>query len=121
MSDSFADLQDAAVRFRDERDWRQFHRPKDLALGVVTEAGELAELFLWKTDAELEAALQEPRFRERLADEMADVQVFLLYLADRSGLSLPASVLRKLEKNALKYPVHRSRGSSRKYDDVDRP
>ena len=105
MSDTFEALQREAVRFRDERDWEQFHLPKDLALGLGIEAGELGELFLWKTAAEVRQDLEKDAFRTRLAEEMADVQMFLLYLAE-------------LETNARKYPVEKSRGSARKYTDL---
>ncbi len=118
MSDSIHDLQSAAIRFRDERDWKQFHRPKDLLLGLTAEVGELAELFLWKTDEEIETSFSDPRYLERIAEELADVQIFLLYLADRSGQSLAAAVQAKLVKNARKYPVERARGSARKYDEL---
>lgn len=116
MADTLQDLQAAAIAFRDARDWAQFHQPKDLALGLTIEAGELAELFLWKTREEARAAIYgDPAFRERLADEMADVLVFLLYLAEDSGLDLGDAVRLKLEKNGAKYPVDRSKGSAAKY------
>lgn len=118
MSDTFEALQQEAVRFRDERDWAQFHHPKDLALGLGIEAGELGELFLWKTADEVRAGLVDEAFRQRLAEEMADVQLFLLYLAEASGLSLPEAVRTKLVLNARKYPVEKARGSARKYTDL---
>jgi NTP pyrophosphatase (non-canonical NTP hydrolase) len=117
MGDSLAALQAEALRFRDEREWGPFHRPKDLVLGLVAEVGELAELFLWKTDAEIQHALRDPDHRERVADELADVQVFLLYLADLAGVPLDSAVRAKIAKNAVKYPVDRARGSARKYDE----
>lgn len=118
MSDTFDALQREAVRFRDERDWAQFHRPKDLALGLGIEAGELSELFLWKTDAEVQTDLEDDEFRARVAEEMADVQMFLLYLAESTGISLPDAVRSKLVLNAAKYPVEKARGSARKYTDL---
>ncbi len=118
MSDSLSKLQEAVIAFRDERDWEQFHLPKDLALGLSIEAGELAELFLWKTQAEVETALQEPKFKGRLADELADVLVFLLYLAESSSIDLGDAVIAKMAKNAEKYPVHKARGSATKYTDL---
>ena len=118
MTDSLTKLQQAVIAFRDARDWKQFHLPKDLALGLSIEAGELAELFLWKSKEEVEAALQEPKFRERLADELADVLVFLLYLAESSGIHLGESVTAKMEKNAQKYPVEKARGTATKYTDL---
>lgn len=118
MSDSIRELQQAVIAFRDERDWAQFHLPKDLALGLSVEAGELAELFLWKSKAEVETALQEQKFRTRLADEMADVLVFLLYLAGASNIDLGAAVQNKVKKNAEKYPVEKARGSAAKYTEL---
>lgn len=118
MPDAFAELQRAAVRFRDERDWAQFHNPKDLALGLSIEAAELAELFLWKTAGEAEAALRDPALKQRLAEELADVQIYLLYLAEAAGLSLPDAVRAKIEANGRKYPVEKSKGSAAKYTEL---
>ena len=116
MSDSIQALQSAVIRFRDERDWAQFHTPKDLALGLGIEAGELAELFLWKKEDEIRAALQDSDFRQRLGEEMADVLVFLLYLAEAAGIDLGAAVESKMVVNAEKYPVEKARGSAEKWD-----
>jgi NTP pyrophosphatase (non-canonical NTP hydrolase) len=116
MDDDLESLKARAIRFRDERDWAQFHRPKDLALGCAIEASELAELFLWKRDDEAQAALGDPAFRERLSDEMADVLMFLLYLSHASGVPLATAFEAKLAKNATKYPVEGFRGTARKYD-----
>lgn len=118
MADVLRELQDLVIRFRDERDWKQFHTPKDLALGLQVEAAELAELFLWKSREESEADLADADFRGRLADELADVQTYLLYLAHAAGLDLNQAVREKLEKNAQKYPVEKARGSARKYDQL---
>lgn len=117
--DTLADLQAAAIRFRDEREWAQFHTPKDLALGLTIEAGELAELFLWKSPAQTEAGLRsDPEFRQRLAHELADVQIFLLYLAQAAELDLAAAVRTKLALNAAKYPVAKARGNATKYTEL---
>ena len=118
MSDTFEAIQAEAVLFRDDRDWAQFHLPKDLALGLGIEAGELGELFLWKTADEVRRALEDDVFRSRLAEEMADVQMFLLYLAEASGISLPEAVRAKLKVNAEKYPVEKARGTARKYTEL---
>ena len=118
MTDVLQELQDLVIRFRDERDWEQFHSPKDLALGLQVEAAELAELFLWKTRDESGADLNDANFRGRMADELADVQTYLLYLAHAAGLDLNQAVRNKLEKNAAKYPVEKARGSARKYDQL---
>ena len=119
MDDSLARLQALAIAFRDERDWKQFHRPKDLALGLTAEAGELAELFLWKTDAELEALREDSPERQRLGEELADILIYILYLADTSGLDLAAACRSKLVANAAKYPVEKARGSARKYTELE--
>ncbi len=116
MPDSLRELTQLAIAFRDARDWAQFHRPKDLALGLGIEAGELGELFLWKTEAEIEALRDDPAFRSRLLEELGDVQMFLLYLAHRLGIDLGEAVVTKLALNERKYPVDRFRGSARKYD-----
>lgn len=117
--DTLAALQAAAIRFRDERDWAQFHTPKDLALGLTIEAGELAELFLWKTREQATAALRgDLAFRQRLAEELADVQIYLLYLAQAGGMDLAEAVRAKLAANAAKYPVEKARGNAAKYTEL---
>jgi NTP pyrophosphatase (non-canonical NTP hydrolase) len=118
MDDSIRQLLDEALRFRDERDWAQFHTPKDLALGLTIEAGELAELMLWKSEREIEESLRDDRFRERVREELADVQLFVLYLAHRLGVPLADAVREKLAKNAVKYPVEKSRGNAKKYTEL---
>jgi len=118
MDDSLAGLREAVIRFRDARDWARFHRPKDLALGLVAEVGELAEVLLWKSDAEIEAAVRDPAFRARLGEELADVLTFVLYLSHAAGLDLGQALRDKIRTNERKYPVERSRGSSTKYTDL---
>ena len=118
MTDVFHELQDLVIRFRDERDWQQFHTPKDLALGVQVEAAELAELFLWRTREESDSDLEQDDFRARVADELADVQTYLLYLAHAADLDLAQAVRDKLQKNAEKYPVEKARGSAKKYSQL---
>jgi NTP pyrophosphatase (non-canonical NTP hydrolase) len=118
MRDSLQELRDLVLRFRDERDWAQFHQLKDLVAGLQIEAAELAELFLWKTPDQLALKLQDEEFRERLADELADVQTFLLYLAHASEIDLDTAVRAKIKKNAQKYPVEKARGSAKKYDQL---
>jgi NTP pyrophosphatase (non-canonical NTP hydrolase) len=119
MEDTFSVLTDLVLRFRDERDWARFHTAKDLALGMLIEAGELGELVLWKTEAEVDVGLAEGDLRGRAADELADVQVFLLYLARRLGVRLDAAVREKVAKNAVRYPVEKARGNARKHSDPE--
>jgi dCTP diphosphatase len=111
-------LRARAVAFRDQRDWRQFHTPKDLALAVGVEAGELAELFLWKSPDAIREALSTPEYRTRVADEIADVLIFLLYLADAAAIDVADAVDGKMRANAAKYPVERARGSAAKYTEL---
>lgn len=118
MGTTLDELMRDVLRFRDEREWARFHTPKNLTMGLGIEAGELAELFLWKDDAEIAAALADPAYRERVAHELADVQVFLLLLAQATGIALDDAVRRKLALNAQKYPVDKARGSAKKYDEL---
>ncbi len=110
------DLVRAVLAFRDARDWRQFHRPKDLAISLSLEVAELLEHFQWKDDEAAARHLRSRRGREAVADEMADVQMLLVSLADVAGIDLFDATLRKLRKAARKYPVRKARGSARKYD-----
>ena len=112
MSD-VQELIDLLVQFRDERDWGQFHDSKNLALALSIEAAELNELFLWKKDSESEQI-----DRERLKEELADVFAYALMLAEKNGLSVSEIVKEKILKNAQKYPVEESKGTSTKYKKI---
>ncbi len=118
-TETIAELKARALRFRDERRWRSFHKPKDLVLALVAEAGELCELVLWRDPAELDAELRTEPARSRFADEIADVQNLLLLLVDALELDLSDAFARKLEANAAKYPVAKASGSARKYTELD--
>lgn len=98
------------IAFRDERDWKQFHNPKDLAIAVQVESGELAAEFLWK-DAE-EGNI------EKIKDELADVISYCLLLADHYDFDVEKIVLDKIEKNKIKYPVDKSKGNAKKYTEL---
>ncbi|MGY5875596.1 MAG: nucleotide pyrophosphohydrolase [Candidatus Thorarchaeota archaeon] len=88
-----------------ERDWEQYHRPVALAISASIEVGELLELFQWRTDVEIERDLDTDEFRSALADEIADSLVYLLRLADRTGIDPTKAIIDKMKKNAEKYPV----------------
>ena len=103
------DIIDSLVHFRDERDWAQFHNPKDLALAINIEAGELLEVFLWKKPDEADI--------NKVKEELADVFAYAFLLADRYGLDVRELILKKIEKNAEKYPIEKSSGNSKKYTD----
>lgn len=98
--------------FVEERDWDQFHAPKDLAMSVAIEAGELLELFQWRDPAQ---AIGEEE-RRRIAEELADVAMYLVLLADKTGVDLWPAVEAKLAENARRYPVERAKGRADKYD-----
>ncbi len=102
--------------FRDARDWMQFHHPKDMAVGLAIEAAELMELFLWKNDQEQTKIVELKR--EQIEDEIADIGMFLLELADNLNVDLLSAIEAKIEKNAQKYPVEKSKGRSVKYTEL---
>jgi len=106
-------LIDELVKFRDARNWDQFHNTKDLALAISIEAAELNELFLWKTTEESELVDQ-----SKLKEELADVFAFALLLAGKHGLDVKEIVLEKIKKNGEKYPVEKSKGSAKKYNEL---
>jgi NTP pyrophosphatase (non-canonical NTP hydrolase) len=112
---TLADLVAAVCRFRDERDWAQFHTPKNLAAATAIEAAELQERFLWQTDAEVDRDLADAAKKAGVADEIADVVMFAMLLADRLGIDLAEAVSAKLAANEQKYPVTLARGNARKY------
>lgn len=98
------------IRFRNERDWEQFHNPKDLAIAINIEAGELLELFLWKDHSEAD--------KEKVKEELADIFAFGLLLAEKYGFDIKEIVLDKIKKNATKYPVEKAKGTSKKYNEL---
>ena len=100
-------------KFRDARDWKQFHTTKDLAVAISIEAAELNELFLWKTVEESEKVN-----REKLKEEIADILAYTLMLAGKHGFDVREMVLDKIRKNGEKYPVDKSKGSARKYNQL---
>lgn len=112
----FTDLTEALRAFAAERDWEQFHTPKNLAAALAVEAGEVLEHFQWLTP-EQSAALGDAE-RARVALELADVLLYLLRLADRSGIDLERAAWDKLALNAEKYPADKARGSARKYTEL---
>lgn len=94
----------AIIDFRDERDWQQFHYPKDLAAAISIEAAELQELFLWKGQEPAEQVQQDAERMSDIADEVADVAIYLFLLANGLNINLREAIDRKIKKNAVKYP-----------------
>lgn len=109
-------LRDALRRFAAERDWDQFHSPKNLAMALSVEAAELLEHFQWVKEAE--SAALSPEQLANVSEELADVLLYLIRLADKLHIDLAAAARSKLELNAKKYPVERARGSSKKYTEL---
>ena len=100
----------ALLKFRNERDWDQFHNPKDLALAISIESAELLELFLWKN--------AEDANTEKVKEELADVFSFAFLLAEKYGFDVKEIVLDKIKSNGVKYPVEKAKGTSKKYTDL---
>ncbi len=109
-------LRDSLRQFAEERDWEQFHSPKNLATALVVEAGELVEQFQWLTDEESRTLSTEKL--GRVSEELADVLLYLIRLADKLDVDLLQVANKKIETNHAKYPIEKSRGSSRKYNEL---
>jgi len=101
----FRELEEKLVAFRDARNWAEYHTPKNLAISAAVELGELLEHFQWGTDEEILEAVKDPAKKEAIADEIADVVIYLTLLAHELGIDLDEAVERKLEKNGRKYPL----------------
>ena len=108
------ELTQALLQFRDERNWAQFHTLRNLIVSLNLEAAELLELTQWKSEEEMLDISS-----EALRDECADVLLYLLLIADKAGINLEEAARNKLKKNAAKYPIEKSYGSSRKYTQLD--
>lgn len=106
------DIVESLRRFSEERNWDQFHAPKNLAAALVVEAAELLENFQWLTE-EQSRGLPNDKL-ESVAEEIADVQIYLIQLADKLGIDVLDAVARKIEKNAARYPVDKTYGSAKK-------
>lgn len=110
---TFEEASQHALAFRDERDWKQFHNPKDLAISLSLEAAELLETFQWSgTD------LETPAKREHAVEELADVAIYCIFLADAFNINLTDAIERKLAKNAAHYPIAKAKGTAKKYTEL---
>ena len=104
------ELTETIVKFRDERDWAQFHNAKDLSLALSIEAAELNQLFLWKSPEEANV--------EKIKEELADVLNYALLIANKYNFDVAQIILDKIEKNAQKYPVEKAKGTAKKYNEL---
>jgi dCTP diphosphatase len=115
---TFAELKTRILAFARERDWEQFHAPKNLSMALAAEAAELMEHFLWATPEQSQAIVRDPVKRRRIEEEIADVAIYALEFANVTGIDLAAAMEAKMAANALKYPVEKARGRAEKYDEL---
>lgn len=117
MKDSLLELHKKIINFRDERNWKQFHTPKDLAMSISIEAAELLECFQWKDEKAIKEYLSSDK-SVGIGEEMADVLIYLIGLSDVLGVDLIKEADEKLDKNSKKYPVEKARGTAKKYTEL---
>lgn len=110
---TFSDVQNEALAFRDERSWKQFHNSKDLAISISLEAAELLECFQWSG-----ADLDPSESKDRIREELADVMMYCIYLADAEGIDIPTALHDKIKRNAEHYPADKATGSAKKYTEL---
>ncbi|CAD5366925.1 MazG nucleotide pyrophosphohydrolase domain protein [Rubrivivax sp. A210] len=111
-------MSEALTAFARERDWEQFHSPKNLVMALTGEVGELSEIFQWMSEEDSKRAAGHPQHAQAVRDELADVLLYVVRLADVLGVDLNAAAEHKLKANAAKYPVSKARGSSKKYTEI---
>jgi NTP pyrophosphatase (non-canonical NTP hydrolase) len=104
-------LKKLVVKFRDDRDWKKYHNPKDLAISISIESNELLELFQWKTLEEIQKLLENPDYLKKVKNELADVVIYSLSLADILGIDVSQAVIEKIKLNEAKYPVEKFKGN----------
>ena len=114
----FEELIAKALKFREERDWEQYHSAKNIALSIVLEAAELLEIFQWKTDEQAKELTQVPEQRENIADELSDILLYSLLMANDLGIDIIKAANRKIDKNAKKYPADKVKGKALKYTEL---
>lgn len=116
MKDNFEDIIERIKAFRDERDWMQFHNHKDMAISVVIEAAELLEHFQWKTNLEVDEHILKQK--DKIAEEIADIAIYLVELADNLDIDIVEAMHKKLDKNAEKYPIDKAKSRHDKYTEL---
>lgn len=109
-------LQDLGEKFRVERDWKQFHNPKDLAISLLSEATELLDEFKWKNEEQMQEHIRDSR--ESVVDEVMDVLYHVLLFAEDLDIDIEKEFIRKMEKNAKNYPIEKSKGNYKKYNEL---
>lgn len=117
-STTVSELRERILAFVRERDWEQFHTPKNLSMALAAETGELMEHFLWASPEESRAVAADPARRSKIAEELADIVIYALEFANATGLDVAASIESKILANARKYPVEKAKGRSAKYTEL---
>jgi len=117
-STTFAELKSRVLAFARERDWEQFHAPKNLSMALAAEAGELMEHFLWSTSEASRTIARDPAKRQKIEEELADVVIYALEFANMTGINVAAVIETKMAANAKKYPVEKAKGRSEKYTEL---
>jgi NTP pyrophosphatase (non-canonical NTP hydrolase) len=115
---TIAQLKNIVKKYCEERDWDQYHSPKELAIGVITEASELLEPFRFKSEEQMKAMFVDPKKKEEISEEMADVLYFILRMAQLYNIDLSSAFDKKMGKNRKKYPIEKARGSNKKYNEL---
>lgn len=115
---TLAELKERVLAFAREREWEQFHAPKNLSMALAAEAGELMEHFLWTTPDDSHRVVRDKKKRRDIGDELADVIIYALEFANVSEIDVAAAIERKMKANAKKYPVAKARGRSAKYTEL---
>ncbi|MBT5904160.1 MAG: nucleotide pyrophosphohydrolase [Opitutaceae bacterium] len=113
-----AEIKSRVLVFAQERDWEQFHAPKNLSMALAAEAGELMEHFLWASSEESREMVNDPVKRAKIEEELSDVIIYALEFANMTGIDVAAAIERKMAANAAKYPVEKAKGRSVKYDEL---
>lgn len=114
--DSLLELRDTLRQFANEREWGRFHSPKNLAIAISVEAAELLEHFQWLSEADCTDI--HPEMKAKVGEELADVLLYVVQLADKVNLDLTTAAREKLQKNAVKYPINKARGNNKKYTEL---
>ena len=112
------ELKKLVIKFRDERDWKKYHKPKNLATSISIEAAELLEQFQWKTDDEIEEILKDKKAFEKISEELADIIDYCLSFSGVTKIDISEALKKKIEENKKKYPVEKVKGNYKKYNEV---
>ena len=112
------EIKERVLAFARERDWEQFHSPKNLSMAIATEAAELMEHFLWQSPEASRDQMETEKLRSRVAEELADVFIFAIEFANMTGMDIASIIEAKMKRNAEKYPVEKARGRSTKYTEL---